>query len=423
MSQMSIDLDAAVDKELREREREVAYEQRRPSSLAALTAIIAVLCWLPSIGWVHRVVGVTSTDMVVALGTFLGVFVSTTVVLHWKGFDSLAFTIIERFETLTTSSVGAYLVYCSGTAHSVFCLVPLGLAGVQATAAQSPGYNAFALVAPMSATALAFWLVDGKPGEAVACAIVIAVLVGFFAMIGRTPVKLARATAERDILMRRMAAMQLDAERTRIARDLHDGVGADLTALVLTLRSIREDMGGEPVTAEIDAVVERASRGMEDLRGVVWALRTDDGSWQELIEHLRAAGRGLTRGGPRFQLSVDGDIPEAVLTGAQRLHLLRLVQEAVRNAVRHALAESIGVRLTFENDGSLLVEVTDDGVGISQETFEASTRGLANLRARAAALGGTLERVESPRGTHLRARLNDGASNRVTTRLGQNANP
>ncbi len=412
MDQMidSAALEAAFQDTLRQREREQLFEERSVPSLVAQAIAIPILCALPMVDMIHGALRVTVADMLTIFIPYVLILAGASVTVRWPGLDSMSFKIFNVLENSLTGCIGPFLVWRSGHAESVFWLMSFAYANVMVNGVHKPRLTAATLLVPGLAVALAFWLVDGLPGQAALTLIVELVLIVDFVMTRQTPIKLARATAERDLLLRRVSAMQLDAERTRIARDLHDGVAADLTALMLNLRAMREQAGEDALTDEIDAMADRASRSMDDLRGVVWALRADEVNWSELIARFESVGQGLCRGGPSFEVHVDGELPSTPLSGGERLHLLRLVQEGVRNGVRHANATRVDVRVGFADDALSTLDIVDDGDGLDADSFGASTRGLASMRARAAALGGVLELADAAKGTHLRASFSRDAS-------------
>jgi len=199
--------------------------------------------------------------------------------------------------------------------------------------------------------------------------------------------RLARVNA--DLLatraLRRPAAR--DAERLRVARELHDVAGHKLTALTLNLRALAAD----PAFAQKQelAVAQRMTAELlGDIRGVVQALR--DASGLDLATALRALAAPMPR--PALELSIAPDVQ--VNDPAVAEAVLRLVQEALTNSARHAEAEHVRVQL--RRDGArLAVQVEDDGVlrGAIREG-----NGLSGMRERLAAAGGTLALSTTARG-------------------------
>lgn len=182
-------------------------------------------------------------------------------------------------------------------------------------------------------------------------------------------------------------------ERDRIGRDLHDGIIQSLYAVGLSLEDVPELMTEAPdeASGRIDAAIESINLSIRDIRNFIYGLRPEALDGSQVVAGLAAMAEELRHGGLTDVL-VDLDpaadpglSPEA---GAELLHLVR---EALSNAVRHARARRIGIDLRATADGSIL-EISDDGNGFDPTgTPAAGHHGLANMRARAAALGGRLD--------------------------------
>jgi signal transduction histidine kinase len=195
-----------------------------------------------------------------------------------------------------------------------------------------------------------------------------------------------------------------DAERRRIARDLHDGVLQDLsyTAAAIGLLMLQADE--EKLKEQLQAVIDAVRRGAEGLREVVNDLRIEDEDgrpFAEMVESLVRRNRTMAK---HVEISMDvGDRVPATPLGEIGTQASRLMQEALTNARRHAGAKRISVSLRM--DGlELIAEVADDGVGFGPETLPGV--GLSSMRERAAVIGCDLE-IESEKewGTRVRLRI------------------
>lgn len=198
---------------------------------------------------------------------------------------------------------------------------------------------------------------------------------------------LARVNA--DLLATRalLADSARDAERLRVARELHDVAGHKLTALTLNLRALAADPALEG-RAELGVAQRMARELLGDIRDVVHAMR--DARGLDIATALRALAAPFPK--PALRLEMDDDLhiidPELADT------VLRLVQEALTNAARHADADVLSVAL-HRHGGQLAIVVEDDG------RMRAPLReghGLAGMRERIAAAGGTLHIAPGRRG-------------------------
>jgi signal transduction histidine kinase len=191
-------------------------------------------------------------------------------------------------------------------------------------------------------------------------------------------------------------------ERRRLRRDLHDGLGPQLSSQPLTLSAIKKLLRQDPETAEhlLTDAITHAQEAIADIRRLVYALRPpalDDlgllQALQEQIHQYEALGIVLTL-----------DAPEALplLPAAIEMACYRIVQEALTNVVRHAHATEASVQLRVQE--ALVVEVTDNGQGLPAGVR--SGVGLSSMRERAEELGGTcLIEARASGGTRVYARL------------------
>lgn len=186
-----------------------------------------------------------------------------------------------------------------------------------------------------------------------------------------------------------------DAERLRVARELHDVAGHKLTAMKLNLRALATDptLDGHP---QIKLAEQLSTELLDDIRNVVQALRDSRGL--DLQTALRALAAPLPR--PRLHLDLDERVCIADPTLAETL--LRVVQEALTNAAKHAHAETLWVRVSVQ-DGSVTLKIEDDGPlrGAIREG-----NGLSGMRERVLACGGELFiRTRPQGGLQLQARF------------------
>jgi signal transduction histidine kinase len=206
-------------------------------------------------------------------------------------------------------------------------------------------------------------------------------------------------------LHERSRELSIVEERNRLARELHDSVTQRLFGVVLAAESAATLLEREPPAAagELARVRELARGAMEELRAVVFELRPASLTAEGLAAALRKHVDVLRRvSGSRIALRV-GDPPRLGADDAGQV--FRIAQEALQNALRHADAEHIEVRLE-DGRGRLLLSVADDGRGFDAAAGAVRGRrlGLTSMEERAAELGGRLE-IESRPGAGTRVRL------------------
>jgi two-component system, NarL family, sensor histidine kinase UhpB len=195
---------------------------------------------------------------------------------------------------------------------------------------------------------------------------------------------LDRLEGERRASMHRVLAAQ-EAERRRIAQELHDQIGQNLTAVVLELKRVRARIDAGEAEALADAQ-ELARESLEELRRISYELRPAALDDLGLASALASLCSGIERRtGIAVELEVADDLP--TLDGQVELAVYRVAQEALTNSARHARCTTVHVALGTAGDDAVL-RVSDDGIGMDGSLPGGGLRG---MRERAVAIGATLE--------------------------------
>jgi signal transduction histidine kinase len=205
----------------------------------------------------------------------------------------------------------------------------------------------------------------------------------------------AAVAVENARLHARVADMMLLEERDRIARDLHDNVIQGLFATGLSLQGAARLAEIPEVRSRIEAAVDELDRTIRRIRTTIFELHPPPMSGRSLrreLSELCAEGSRVLGFSP--DLRVDG--PVDTLTDDRVVeHAEAVLRELLANVARHAKASSVLIEVAA-GEGALTVRVTDDGEGIGD--VGAGGRGVANLRARAASLGGTFRLAPGEQG-------------------------
>jgi PAS domain S-box-containing protein len=200
--------------------------------------------------------------------------------------------------------------------------------------------------------------------------------------------------------LRSLATRQQDIredERTRIAREIHDSLGQALTALKLQLAAAQDAAATEapPLSARLAETAAMVDDLVKSVRRIATELRPpilDQLGLPAAVEWL--AQDFSRRTGLRCQTAIlptDGAISSELATA-----LFRIVQEALTNVLRHAGATRVDIELGVKS-GCVMLEINDDGNGITEAGMGPGSLGILGMRERAAALGGVLE--VAPRST------------------------
>ncbi|UCC88752.1 MAG: sensor histidine kinase [Anaerolineales bacterium] len=207
----------------------------------------------------------------------------------------------------------------------------------------------------------------------------------------------------------------LENERSYVARELHDGVAQTTQQLMLQAalcRKLLERRRLETLAEELAVLEGRAQHASQQVRELIVDMNPPRAEPDApFVEWVRAEiDAHLERGGPptEFELQTQEPIPD--LPGDTRIALVRILQEALLNARKHAKARQINVILSLE-DTTLRLAVVDDGQGFSPGELRARLperggSGLQAMRARAQALGGGFRVQTAPdQGTRVEASL------------------
>jgi signal transduction histidine kinase len=197
--------------------------------------------------------------------------------------------------------------------------------------------------------------------------------------------QLQRETRERERVERQHA---LEAERSRIARDLHDDLGSSLTEIsALAATGLRPLPEGNNAGALFQAIAAKARRLIAALDEIVWAVDPEDNSLQSLADYLSGfTGEFFAHTNISCRFKVPMSLPAVTVEGRVRHDLLMAVKEALNNIVRHADATEAEFRMAVA-DGTLQIEIADNGKGFAGGS-EKDGHGLKNLPARLREIGG-----------------------------------
>jgi signal transduction histidine kinase/ligand-binding sensor domain-containing protein len=210
-------------------------------------------------------------------------------------------------------------------------------------------------------------------------------------------------------LQRQLARAQQQAalhqERARIAKDIHDDLGANLTQIALLSEFARQDSA---VSSKVDAHAEKISatarQAVKSLDEIVWAVNPRNDTLAELIDYTgQFALDYLHLAGVRCRLDCPDPIPKHTIPAEIRHNLFLVVREALTNVVKHAQANEVHLRLAL-TDGLLGIQIQDNGLGFEGATEHRWADGLRNMRQRMQEIGGEC-RIESHPGKGTRITL------------------
>jgi signal transduction histidine kinase/ligand-binding sensor domain-containing protein len=222
---------------------------------------------------------------------------------------------------------------------------------------------------------------------------------------------LALAALVKFVVKRRMRARirrleqkhALERERTRIARDMHDELGASLTRIALMSDLAAVDAQLPPENGrQLGAIAAAARTVSGTLDEIVWMVNPRNDTLERLVGYLaESAGEFLASTDIGLTLDLPEQVPAYVVPSVVRHHLVLVAREALNNVVKHAGARTVRLGITIGNE-ALTVVIADDGCGFNSDTVAPSSNGLINSRQRLASVDGSYQIESRPGGgTHV----------------------
>jgi PAS domain S-box-containing protein len=179
-------------------------------------------------------------------------------------------------------------------------------------------------------------------------------------------------------------------EQRRIAQEMHDGLGQELTGLALSVRALanRAQKERDAISGDLDQLALLATSCIQDAHRIVQGLSPLTNADGNLDAALELLAQRVSLSGTRVKFRSRHEAPPAVEL-KMRNHLYRIAQEAVQNALKHSGAKNIEIEL-WSRPGDLRLSVIDDGKGLATDVERGLGLGMRTMRFRANAIGGRL---------------------------------
>lgn len=193
----------------------------------------------------------------------------------------------------------------------------------------------------------------------------------------------------------------LEKERARIARDIHDQLGASLTQVALLGELVESDKDSpDDVQAHARQISQTARDTSRSLDEIVWTVNPSNDTLDGLVTYIcKHAQEYLAVAGVRYRLEAPDHLPATPIPPEVRHNVFLASKETVTNVVRHARASSVWIRLRLE-PARFILEIEDDGCGLANmdEKRAQSRNGLRNMRKRMEDIGGSFTMGPAPNG-------------------------
>lgn len=201
-----------------------------------------------------------------------------------------------------------------------------------------------------------------------------------------------------EVLQRKMA---VEKERTRIATDMHDDLGAGLSRIKFLSETIGIKKQQQlPVEDEISSIRQYAHEMIDKMGEIVWALNEKNDSLSDLLAYTRAyAVEYLSQNGLQITVTAPDDFTALFVSGEFRRNIYLSVKETLHNIIKHAQANHVAISIAI--DKVLTITIHDNGIGFNPALTRPYSNGLLNIKKRMTDIGGAME-INTSNGTSIR---------------------
>jgi signal transduction histidine kinase len=188
--------------------------------------------------------------------------------------------------------------------------------------------------------------------------------------------------AEKQIFESKLAILNAQQdERNRISTDMHDDLGAGVTAIRLFSELAKSRLGKNTIP-EIEKISFSANELLNNMNTIIWTMNSSNDSFGNMVAYIRSyAIEYFENTGINCSVNIDTNLPEFVVNGEIRRNVFLVVKEALNNILKHANATEVSLTLKREGDG-ISFFIQDNGVGIDFENLRRFGNGLKNMKQR-----------------------------------------
>ena len=169
-------------------------------------------------------------------------------------------------------------------------------------------------------------------------------------------------------------------ERERIASEMHDELGGDLTSLMYVAHNLKAK---NPESAELNKIVNISSEISDNVNDIIWSLNKEKNTLKDWVIYSKGRlSEILENSNLDYSFEISDEIPDRILNDIEKRNLYLVVKEAVNNAIKHADAKNLWVKMDFKDGIKIIIK--DDGKGIIENNNAKASggNGLKNMKAR-----------------------------------------
>lgn len=195
----------------------------------------------------------------------------------------------------------------------------------------------------------------------------------------------------------------IEAERERISHDMHDDLGAGISALKLQAEFLKQRAEGDDLKSDIDELLKTSEEMNLSMREMLWSLNSGNDTLESFIDYSKMYAQNFLKKTNILLITENENVlPATVITTEQRRNLFLCLKEALNNAYKHSQSDQLTLSF-IQNGKEFMMKISDNGIGIHLNTFEGN--GLRNMKIRMKEQNGHCDMV-TENGTHLFFRIN-----------------
>ena len=226
----------------------------------------------------------------------------------------------------------------------------------------------------------------------------IAAVIGFAIWLISRAYFLRRIEKQKAIIEKQAA---ISSERSRIAADMHDDMGAGLSRMRYLSTALQNEIKDEGLKKDFDKLISGSDELVDKMNDIIWTLNSGDEKLEEVVYYIRSqCSEILNNANIGFEYSLPESFPDKMISSEEKRNLYLVVKEAVHNAIKHS--HTTQVHLSVEIHKRLVISVTDNGIGFNAEQSRLKGNGLSNYRKRMDTLKGAVAIESGEKGTTIK---------------------
>ncbi|MEO8116589.1 MAG: two-component regulator propeller domain-containing protein [Bacteroidota bacterium] len=178
-------------------------------------------------------------------------------------------------------------------------------------------------------------------------------------------------------------------ERSRIATDMHDDLGAGLSRIRYMSAGMKNEIKDEALKKDFDKIIMSSDELVDNMNEIIWALNNSDEKLEDVLYYIRSqCSEMLDAAGIELMATLPESIPEKIFNSEEKRNLHLVVKEAMHNIIKHAQASTVSMEMQIDNN--LHITISDNGKGFNAGESRLKGNGLGNYQKRMNSLKGTV---------------------------------